>query len=233
MRAAVEVCAWVPRFSCGSDARSARRSSPSARPTTAGRSIAAVAARALRDGKRKRVISKAAGGRFDHAARNADYRARRHASRMPTKIVTDTGSMKLAADAMSSLRDDASASVAEEHAAVVKGTDDGTDHRDDSASAARDAASRDGREARGDEGNPGPDDSEPPASGGDPARGTRPLAPAGAVCCVVCGRRGVFVRDPDDRRARLRAKDRSLRRRGRVPRPPAARSPDPWSRELR
>lgn len=159
-------------------------------------------------------------GRFDHAARNVVYRARRHASITPVKIVTDTRSGKLAAEAMSCVRDDASASVVEEHAVVVESTDDGTNHSDDAAFAARDAAPRDGGEARSDEGDLGPDDGEPPAGGGDAARGPRALAPAGAVCCVVCGRRGVFVRDPDDRRPRLRNEDRPLRRRGRLPRPP-------------
>ena len=62
-------------------------------------------------------------GRFDHAARNVDYRARRHASIKPVKIVTDTRSGKLVAEAMSCVRDDASASVVEEHAVVVESTD--------------------------------------------------------------------------------------------------------------
>jgi hypothetical protein len=39
-------------------------------------------------------------GRFDHADRNIEYRARRHALTMPVKIVTDTRSDKLVAKAM-------------------------------------------------------------------------------------------------------------------------------------
>ena len=50
-------------------------------------------------------------GRFDHAARNVVYRARRHASITPVKIVTDTRSGKLVAEAMSCVRVDASAFV--------------------------------------------------------------------------------------------------------------------------
>ena len=163
-------------------------------------------------------------GRFDHAARNVEYRARRHASTMPVKIVTDTRSDNLVAEAISCVSDDASPSVVEEHAVVVEGTDDGTDHSDDAASGARDEDPRDGGEARGLEGGPRPDDGEPPASGGDAARRSRSLAPAGTLCCVVCGRRGMFVRDPDDRRSRFRPKTvhydvevafRAHRRRGR------------------
>jgi hypothetical protein len=89
-------------------------------------------------------------GRFDHAARNVDYRARQHALMKPAKIVTDTRSRKLAAETMSCASDDTSVSVVEEHAVVAEGTDDGTNHSDDAASAARDAAPRDGGKGRGD-----------------------------------------------------------------------------------
>jgi len=56
------------------------------------------------------------GGRFDHAARNVDYRARQRASMVPAKFVMDTRSDNLATEASSCVRDDASASAMEAHA---------------------------------------------------------------------------------------------------------------------
>ena len=149
-------------------------------------------------------------GRRDHAAHNVVYRARRRMAKAQSMIVRDTRSDNLPAGASSCARDEAFASAVEVHAVVAGDGDNGTIDSDDAASAARDAATRNDGEGRSDAGHLGPDDGEPPARCGDADGGARAVAPAGSLCCVVCGRRGLFIRDADDRRPRLRNTDRSL-----------------------
>lgn len=161
-------------------------------------------------------------GRLDHRDAMRSHRDRLRGGATP---VTDTRSDKLAAEPMSCVRDDASASAMEAHAVAAEGTDDETSHSDDAASTARNAAPRDGGERRRDAGAPGLCDRESPAR--------RSGAGAGAACCVVCRRPGLFILDPDGRRPRLRREDRAQRRRGRVPRPPSASSPHPRLRPRR
>ncbi len=159
-------------------------------------------------------------GRLDHRDAMRSHRDRIRGGATP---VTDTRSDNLAAEPMSCVRDDASASVMGAHAVGAESTDDATIHSDDAASTARDAAPRDGGERRRDAGAPGLYDRESHSR----------RSGARAVCCIVCRRPGFLIRDPDDRRPRLRNEEREQRRRGRVPRPPSARSPPPRLRPLR
>lgn len=170
-------------------------------------------------------------GRLDH--RDA-MRAHRSRSEAPTVPVTDNRSNNLAAEVSSCVRDDVAASAMGDHAFAAESMDDGTNHSDDAAPATRYATPGDGGETRADAGDPGTDDGGPPAGRGHAAGGaTAAVAPADALCCVVCGRGGVFIRDAEARRARVRHKDGPLRRRGRVPRPPSARPKNPGLWQLR
>lgn len=165
-------------------------------------------------------------GRLDHRDAMRSHRDRIRAGTTP---VTDTRSDNLAAEPMSCVRDDAFASAMEAHADVAESTDDATILSDDAVSTARDPAPRESRETRCGAGVLGPYGRQSPAR----HRGAADVAYAGTVCCVVCRRLGLFILDPDDRRPRLRNEDRAQRRRGRVPRPPSARSPPPRLRPLR
>ena len=173
------------------------------------------------------------GGRFDHAARNVAYRARRRASMKQRKFVTDTRSSNLPGKASSCPRGDASASMMETHAVAVESTDDGTIDSDDAAFTARDAAPRNGGETRSDAGRSGSSDGESSARRGDASGGVIAVASTGDVGCVVCGRRGQFIRDADVRRSRVRDKNRALPRRGRIPRLPSAKPPNSRLWQLR
>lgn len=168
-------------------------------------------------------------GRLDHrdAMRNFRQRRRRAFAR-----VTDTRSNYLPAKALSCPRDDASFSIEEEHAVVAESMRDATNHSDDGASGARDATARDGGERRSDACDLGTDNGESSASGSDFSRGACAMAPAGALRCVVCGCRGLFIRDAASRRSGLRNKKRSLQRRARLPSGPRARAPASRHRQL-
>jgi hypothetical protein len=166
-------------------------------------------------------------GRLDHRDAMRVHRDRRRVFAAP---VTDTRSDKLSAEVSSCVRNDASAPALEAHAVAAESTCDATIDSDDAASAARDAAPCDGVDGGDFEAG----DGELPARRGGAGRGrASSAAPAGAVCCVVCRRPGLFIRDAEGRRPRLRYQDRTRRRRGRVPRPPSARAPDPRRRRLR
>ena len=138
-------------------------------------------------------------GQLDHRDAMRDLRGRRVVA---ARAVTDNRTDSLAVGVSSCVRDEASVPAVEAHALVAEGTDHGPNHGDGAAPGARDAAARDGGKTRGDAGDPRPDDVEPPSCGGDAARGALPVAPAGAVCCAVCGRWGLFLRTSGSARGR-------------------------------
>lgn len=160
-------------------------------------------------------------GRFDHAARNVAYRLRQAALREQTKIVTDTRSNNLAAEASSCMRGDAYSSTVEEHVVAPESTEDGTEQMDNAASGASDAAVDSG-EIRREVGSLGSGAAASVARRSAHSGLGGSGVPADDICCVVCGRRGRFIRDAEVRPAtRIRSNDHGRRRRARIARPPS------------